>query len=140
MGAESDAYTMLDPEGNTRAAAGLCATVRDMGRLGQIIANPAESEVGVPDSWVRDMLQNGSQEAYAAGTERAELEGLFDTAAYRSYWIMDKASQTLMASGTNGQSCSWIARALRSWPRQARSLTGRAGRRFDLRYELFGSL
>ncbi|KAJ4301849.1 hypothetical protein N0V90_003945 [Kalmusia sp. IMI 367209] len=37
MGAESDAYVTIDSNGNARAAAGNCATVRDMARLSQII-------------------------------------------------------------------------------------------------------
>nr|POE47568.1 6-aminohexanoate-dimer hydrolase [Quercus suber] len=103
MGAESDAYIMVDPDGNARAAAGVCATVRDIARLGQVIMDPASGRVSLPESWVVDMLHYGSREAHAAGTEGEKLNGLFDTASYRSYWVADSDTQTLMASGTNGQ-------------------------------------
>lgn len=101
MGAESDAYVTVDRSGNARAAAGICATVRDIARLGQVVLQGGQGIV--PESWIRDMLNNGSQAAFAAGSEKSKYERIFDTVAYRSYWIADRSSQVLMASGTNGQ-------------------------------------
>lgn len=101
MGAESDAYVTVDRSGNARTAAGLCATVRDVARLGQLILR--DSPRVVPTAWVHDILHNGSEAAFAAGVDNVEYGRIFDSAAYRSYWVGDRNSQNLMASGTNGQ-------------------------------------
>lgn len=101
MGAESDAYVTVDRCGNARTAAGICATVRDLARLGQVILQGGRRII--PESWIKDILNNGSRAAFAAGSEKSDYEGIFDTAAYRSYWIADQDTQVLMASGTNGQ-------------------------------------
>jgi CubicO group peptidase (beta-lactamase class C family) len=101
MGAESDAYVTVDRSGNARTAAGICATVCDIARLGQVILQGGQGIVH--ESWIKDILNNGSQAAFAAGSEKSEYEPIFDTIAYRSYWIADRSSQVLMASGTNGQ-------------------------------------
>lgn len=101
MGAESNAYCALDRGGNARVAAGLCASVRDLGRLGQLVLR---SDQGViPESWIEDILNNGSRAAFAAGSEKDAYKGIFDQVTYRSYWFVDQGSHTLMASGTNGQ-------------------------------------
>ncbi len=39
MGAEDDAYITLDTHGAARAAGGICATVRDLARFGEMIRN-----------------------------------------------------------------------------------------------------
>ncbi|KIW35045.1 uncharacterized protein PV07_01771 [Cladophialophora immunda] len=101
MGAESDAYVTVDRSGNARAAAGICATVRDIARLGQVILRSGTGIV--PETWIQDILHGGSEAAFAAGSEKGEYDRFFDNVAYRSYWIVDRSSQVLMASGTNGQ-------------------------------------
>lgn len=101
MGAESDAYVTVDHGGNARAAAGICVTVRDLARLGQLLVQGGQDIV--PESWIDDMLGNGNQAAFAAGSEKSEYEPIFDTVAYRSYWVACPSQRTLMASGTNGQ-------------------------------------
>ncbi|CAH0000689.1 unnamed protein product [Clonostachys byssicola] len=101
MGAESDAYVTVDHGGNARAAAGVCVTVRDLARLGQLIVEGGRGIL--PESWINDMLNNGSQPAFAAGPEKREYDRVFDTVAYRSYWVTSPSDEALMASGTNGQ-------------------------------------
>lgn len=101
MGAESDAYITVDRSGNARAAAGLCATVRDLARLGQVILEGGRRIV--PSAWVEDMLSGGSEAAFAAGSEKKDYDRIFETVAYRSFWVASPTSRVLMASGTNGQ-------------------------------------
>jgi hypothetical protein len=101
MGAESDAYVTVDRSGNARAAAGICATVRDIARLGRVILRHGMDIV--PETWIQDILHGGSQAAFAAGSEKGEYDRFFNAPAYRSYWCVDQGSQVLMASGTNGQ-------------------------------------
>lgn len=101
MGAESDAYITVDRSGNARTAGGMCATVRDIARLGQIVAK--DDNGIVPASWIHDMLSNGSQPAFTAGSWKRGFGDVFDSVAYRSYWIADSNSQTLMGLGIHGQ-------------------------------------
>lgn len=101
MGAESDAYITVDHACNARAAAGICATVRDLARLGQLLVQGGRDVV--PESWIDDMLNNGDQAAFVAGSEKSKYGPLFDSVAYRSYWVASSSQRVLMASGTNGQ-------------------------------------
>ncbi|KAI1124183.1 beta-lactamase/transpeptidase-like protein [Nemania abortiva] len=101
MGAESLAHFITDRSGNARAAAGICATTRDIARVGQVVLQDGQGIV--PKSWVQDILQNGSQSAFAAGSEKDKYDPVFKSVAYRSCWIVDQDSRVMMASGTNGQ-------------------------------------
>ncbi|KAI0109225.1 beta-lactamase/transpeptidase-like protein [Nemania sp. FL0031] len=98
MGAESPGHFITDRSGNAAASAGICATTRDIARVGQAILQGI-----VPKSWVQDILQNGSQPAFAAGPEKIEFDPVFKSAAYRSCWFVDQDSQVMMASGIHGQ-------------------------------------
>ncbi|KAI0186915.1 beta-lactamase/transpeptidase-like protein [Astrocystis sublimbata] len=101
MQAESTGHFITDRSGNARAAAGVCSTTRDIARLGHVIL---QGGCGiVPESWIEDILHNGSQAAFAAGSESKRYDTVFNSVAYRSCWIVDQDSQTMMASGTNGQ-------------------------------------
>ncbi|KAF2169123.1 hypothetical protein M409DRAFT_64897 [Zasmidium cellare ATCC 36951] len=62
MGAESDALMTIDESGNTRAASGLCATLRDIARVGQLVADGGRGIVS--REWLRDMTK-GDKEAFA---------------------------------------------------------------------------
>ncbi|KAK3059172.1 hypothetical protein LTR09_000738 [Extremus antarcticus] len=57
MGAESDAYVTVDRAGSARAAGGMCATVRDIARLGQLVLH--DDNGVVPIGWINNMLNNG---------------------------------------------------------------------------------
>ena len=72
MGAESGAYVTVDSGGNARAAAGICATVRDIARRGEFVLQGGQGIV--PESWIKDILNNGSQAAFAAGSEKSKCE------------------------------------------------------------------
>ncbi|KAJ8127799.1 hypothetical protein O1611_g5838 [Lasiodiplodia mahajangana] len=101
MGAESSAHFIMDRNGNATAAAGICATTRDLARVGQVLLQDGPGIV--PKSWVQDMLQNGSQPAFAAGPEKGGFDPVFKSVAYRSCWFVDQDSQVMMASGIHGQ-------------------------------------
>ncbi len=101
MGAESDAYVTVDRSGNTRTTARVCATIRDIDRIGQMVLEGGQGIV--PESRINDVHNNCSQAAFAAGSENTDHGRIFDTVAYRSYWVADLSSRVLMASGTNGQ-------------------------------------
>ncbi|KAK5681005.1 hypothetical protein LTS10_006765 [Elasticomyces elasticus] len=108
MGAESDAMITVDAEGSARAAGGMCATVRDIARVGQLLAEGGRDVV--PISWVEDMLHSGSTAAWSKGTFAAFFKGVFggDATAYRDCWYSADVNENgkervLMAVGIFGQ-------------------------------------
>ena len=100
MGAESDAYITVDHAGNARPAGGMCATLRDIARIGQVVLHDGDGIV--PAGWINDMLNNGSKEAFAAGPWRG-FERSLGKVAYRSYWLANSEEQMLMGLGVHGQ-------------------------------------
>lgn len=100
LGAESDAYITLDIAGNARPAGGMCATLRDIARIGQLVLH--DDNGIVPARWIQDMLSNGSKEAFAAGSWSG-FERVLGKLAYRSYWLSNSDEQMLMCTGVHGQ-------------------------------------
>jgi len=65
MGAEADAYITVDSHGAARAAGGICATLRDLGRFGEMMRNRGVSngKQVVPVGFVTPPM-NASRSAY----------------------------------------------------------------------------
>jgi CubicO group peptidase (beta-lactamase class C family) len=84
MGAGHDAYVGLDPLGAPRSAGGLCVTLRDLARFGQLHLDGgrANGRQIVPERWIRDIRENGDAEAWRKGVETGWLPG----GRYRSKW------------------------------------------------------
>jgi CubicO group peptidase (beta-lactamase class C family) len=104
MGAEDDAYITLDTHGASRSAGGICATLRDLARFGEMIRNRgiANGAQVVPGSWIDDIHHNGDRQAWTDG----DLAFIFPEGRYRSCWYtVDPARLTLAAVGIHGQ---WI--------------------------------
>lgn len=104
MGAEDDAYITLDTHGSSRAAGGICATVRDLARFGEMIRQRglANGNQVVPGSWIDDIHINGDTQAFVDGN----LSYVFPEGRYRSKWYtIDPARADLAAVGIHGQ---WI--------------------------------
>ncbi len=104
LGAETDAYITLDPEGAMRAAGGICAAPRDLARFGEMIRQRgvANGRQVVPGWWIDDINDNGDPEAWARG----EFAEMFPDAAYRSkFYQIDRKRRTLCCIGIHGQ---WI--------------------------------
>lgn len=105
MGAENDAYITLDSRGAARAAGGMCATIRDLARFGEMMRNKGVSNTGrqvVPETWVHDIRKNGD----AAAWSRGKFTVLFPNGNYRSKWYTpDVAIEAFSAIGIHGQ---WI--------------------------------
>ncbi len=104
MGAGRDAYITVDRLGAPRCAGGVCATVRDLARLGQLMLEDG-SRGGtqiVPSGWINDIARNGDPEAWAAGNLVQHLPGL--PIRYRSAWyVWEGAAPILFALGVYGQ-------------------------------------
>ncbi len=104
MGAEQDAYFIVDRQGTEMAGAGLNATVRDLARFGELMRNNgrAHGKQIIPAAVVQGIAQGGDRTAYfRAGSSPVAMEG-------RSYkdqwWITNDDHGAYMARGIHGQS------------------------------------
>ena len=104
MGAASDAYITLDSRGAARVAGGICATVRDLARFGEMMRNYGVSngQQVAPTWWIDDIRCNGNAEAWSRG----DLTKVFPNGNYRSKWYtIDRGKTPFAAVGIHGQ---WI--------------------------------
>jgi len=94
-GAEYPAYITLDRKGAPRAAGGMCATLRDLARVGVFVIEHA-------DAWVEDLERNGERAAWAAGDLAPYFSGL--PLRYRSQWYaLEGGAPLLFGYGIHGQ-------------------------------------
>jgi CubicO group peptidase (beta-lactamase class C family) len=109
LGAEQDAYMLLDHYQQAYSSAGFNATLRDLGRFGQMMAQGGHynGQQIVPESWVNDIRTNG-----AGGAQDERDVGLAAPApwpghhrgTYRSFWWLTNASCGRFAGvGLGGQ-------------------------------------
>ena len=102
MGAARSAYITVDRLGAPRAAGGICATVRDLALVGQLIGNGGTrgGNQVLPRAWFDDIAAGGDPQAWSAGDFAAYLPG----ARYRSKWyIDDRDGRLLFGLGIHGQ-------------------------------------
>ncbi|MEZ5831393.1 MAG: serine hydrolase [Dongiaceae bacterium] len=105
LGTETDAQVTVDRAGAARAAGGICVTLRDLARFGEMVRNFGRSngEQIVQRWWIEDILQNGDQRAWLATETAAKF---LPAGRYRSQWYMiGNASGAFCAIGIHGQ---WI--------------------------------
>ncbi len=104
MGAERDALVTIDNAGSTRSAGGICTTLRDLARFGELMRcyGNRDGKQIIPQSWVEDILHNGDPEAWQRGSNA----GHFPHGRYRSKWyVPGDVPGVLYALGIHGQ---WI--------------------------------
>ena len=104
MGAARSAYITVDRMGAPRCAGGVCATVRDLARVGQLIIEGGArgSRQIVPESWIDDITRRGDPQAWAAGDFASYFPGL--PVRYRSQWyVLDGEPRMLFGLGVHGQ-------------------------------------
>ena len=103
MGAACSAYITVDRLGAPRCAGGMCATVPDLARVGQLIVGGgthAGREV-IPAAWIDDITHNGDADAWAAGKFVDYFPSILH---YRSKWYVERGpSPLLMGFGIHGQ-------------------------------------
>jgi CubicO group peptidase (beta-lactamase class C family) len=105
LGTEADAHVTVDRAGAARSAGGICVTLRDLARFGEMVRNfgRAGGEQIVPRWWIEDILTNGDQRAWLAQATAAKF---LPAGRYRSQWYMTgNASGAFCAIGIHGQ---WI--------------------------------
>jgi CubicO group peptidase (beta-lactamase class C family) len=99
VGAEADADLLVDRFGAPRTGGGLCATARDMARIGQLLI---DGGAGVIPGWfVADLMSAGDTALWAA----SELTHLLPPGGtYRSNWYQPREDPGVaMAIGIHGQ-------------------------------------
>jgi CubicO group peptidase (beta-lactamase class C family) len=104
LGAESDAYITVDSQGAARVAGGICATLRDLARFGEMMRNNGISngKQVVPTWWIDDIRNNGNADAWSRG----KLVAVFPNGNYRNKWYtVDRSRTAFAAVGIHGQ---WI--------------------------------
>jgi CubicO group peptidase (beta-lactamase class C family) len=118
MGAEADAEVTVDPRGFPVADGGICVTLRDLARFGQLILEDGRSVV--PAAWIADTLRGGedSKEAFAADEHAEDLPG----GHYRNQWWVPAGGGVLLGWGIHGQflyvdrDAGVVAVKLSTWP------------------------
>ncbi len=100
MGAERDAYIVLDPFGVPRTAGGICATLHDVARFGSLLLHP-KAEGPIPLArFVADTFGNRNQKTW----KRGNLAYFIPEGAYRNQWYLDSDRPSLaMGVGIHGQ-------------------------------------
>ena len=84
LGARGAVGITVDREGTSRASAGISLTPRDLARFGEMMrqGGVAEGRRLVSESWVRDTITGGSQDAW----DRSDFVTLFARGRYRNKW------------------------------------------------------
>ncbi|PXF30944.1 hydrolase [Pokkaliibacter plantistimulans] len=102
IGCQRDGYFLADPWGRNVAGAGFSATLRDMARLGRLIAHQGryQDKTLISADTIRRIAKGADPAIYAANTE---FSGWTPGASYTSQWYVFAESQQLMAGGIHGQ-------------------------------------
>ena len=104
MGAEFDADIAVERKGAARAAGGISAALRDLGRFGEMMRcrGMAGGRQVIPAWWVDDIRTHGDPVAWKKG----ELAPVLPIARYRSKWYsVANDHEAFCAIGIHGQ---WI--------------------------------
>ena len=107
MGAAHDAFITVDSRGAARCSGGVCATARDVARLGQLVLDGSRRgpHQVVAQSVIDDLWTGGDAGAWHAGQFGASFGAMgLGTTRYRNGWyIVDGPPRLLFAMGIHGQ-------------------------------------
>ena len=104
MGAAQNAYITVDRLGAPRTAGGMCATTRDLARVGQLLLEGGSyrGRQVVPSSWIDMIVNDGDREAWSAGNLASYYPGM--PIHYRAKWYVEHSeSPVLFCLGIHGQ-------------------------------------
>lgn len=102
MGAEEGAFVTVDRRGAPRCTGGIGATVRDLARIGRLVAEGGGGII--PADWIADVEIHGDRQAWATGEWARAFSGISRAMSYRNGWyIIDGPPQILFAMGIHGQ-------------------------------------
>jgi CubicO group peptidase (beta-lactamase class C family) len=98
IGAERSAYITVDRLGAPRCAGGMCATARDLARVGQAMVDGRV----LPTAWIDDIESNGDAAAWQAGSFTELFRGA--PMHYRSKWYVQRGDMPMLFGfGVHGQ-------------------------------------
>ena len=105
MGAAHSAYITVDRLGAPRCAGGVCTTVCDLARVGQLIVEGGArggTQI-VPERWIHDTIVQGDPAAWDAGNAVEYFPGL--PMRYRNQWYVRDGGDAplLFGVGIHGQ-------------------------------------
>jgi CubicO group peptidase (beta-lactamase class C family) len=108
LGAERDAYVLLDGYQAAYADPGLNMTLRDLGRFAQLVSKGGRynGQQIVPSKWIENIRQGGDRDAWKKGPEYPYFRKLagYENGSYRNYWyIADPRRGHITAIGLAGQ-------------------------------------
>jgi CubicO group peptidase (beta-lactamase class C family) len=92
LGTEHDAYIALDGAGSAQLEGGLCCSLRDMARFGQMLCQDGlwGGQQVVPAWWLEDVRHNGDKAAFAAAAEEWVGGRSWGGSSYRSgFWVCE---------------------------------------------------
>jgi CubicO group peptidase (beta-lactamase class C family) len=124
MGAEFDAEITVDSRGNPMADGGICATLRDLARFGQLYLQRGQAggQQIVPGAWIDDTI-HGAPDGAQAFASGGGAPGYPAGAHYRNcWWIREPGLPFFQASGINGQNVfvhgpsQTVVAKLSTWP------------------------
>ncbi len=104
-GARHEAYITLDTYAAPRVSGGLCITLHDLLRIGQMVCDGGmvDGTAVVPGDWIADIAGKRDNHIWLAQNGGAGPR-LFTNGNYRSQWYQpDQASPVICAIGIHGQ-------------------------------------
>ena len=124
IGAEHDAFVTVDGSGTAMFDGGICATLRDLARLGALVASGGRSLTGVqvvPAAWIDDLFRGGADSASAFAD--AEHDYGLRGGSYRGhFWSPAAGGDVVLCLGIHGQMVyvdrvrDFVGVKLSSWP------------------------
>ena len=103
LGMEHDGNVMLDPSGTEVCFAGMSASLRDLGRIGQMLLDggrQGDRQI-LPASVPAELLRGGDQAAFSRG-----IPGAKDSSYRSQWWVGHGALRSFSAIGAFGQRIS----------------------------------
>jgi CubicO group peptidase (beta-lactamase class C family) len=103
MGAQRSAHITVDRFGAPRCAGGICTTVMDLARVGQLILQGGRRNGAsiIPSGWIDDILANGDPAAWSDGDLAPYFGGR--SMHYRSKWYVLRDRAMALGLGIHGQ-------------------------------------
>ncbi|WCM21731.1 beta-lactamase family protein [Paraburkholderia bryophila] len=102
LGLRHDACVTVDIAGTARSGGGLCMTVRDLARIGELVrlGGVVDGRRLIAADWIDDTLTGGSAEAWRQGS----FSDWLPNGKYRNQWYQSgNASGACFAIGIHGQ-------------------------------------
>ncbi len=106
IGAEEDAQVILDRSGFALVEGGICTTLRDLARFGQMCLDDGRvlGRQIVPADWIARVLVRDDELIAAYRSSDAADPATPDAFYHDKWWIYDGPSGVYAALGMNGQS------------------------------------